>query len=139
MASLARVNALLPSELRIDPSSYIAAFQSKGFSDELLEHVILDRLEARLRTLDRVRTAGLARLRRKGSRPTWTRGTGAGNGPRAPPSSFTRRIVFAEGGGQARPRVGRDVGRQALQRGSDGGPRGVFRVRSAGGALPRLR
>lgn len=49
------LNTVLPAELRVDPA-YVVSFKSKGCSAELLEHVILDRLEARLSTLsNRVR------------------------------------------------------------------------------------
>ena len=116
MSSLDRVNALLPSELRIDPA-YVAAFAAKGFSDELLEHVILDRIESRLCTLDRVRTWG--------SSPT-------------PPDPRASLVVhpphrFAEGGWPADPGVEGLVGRQTLCLG-----RWRFvRLRAAVRAVPR--
>jgi hypothetical protein len=46
---LAHLNNLLPATHQIDPT-YVKAI--KGFSDQLQQHAILDRLEARLRTLD---------------------------------------------------------------------------------------
>jgi len=58
MASLEHVNSGLPDEYQIDPA-YVQAFAAKGFSATCLAHVVLDRLEARLRLLDRVR-AGVA-------------------------------------------------------------------------------
>ena len=51
---LAHLNNLLPASHQIDPA-YVNAVAAKGFSEALQQHVIFDRLEARLRTLDKVR------------------------------------------------------------------------------------
>jgi hypothetical protein len=51
---LAHLNNLLPASHQIDPA-YVNAIAAKGFSEALQRHVMLDRLEARLRTLDTVR------------------------------------------------------------------------------------
>lgn len=41
--------------------AYVQAFADKGFSKACLKHVILDRLEARLRTLDKKKDGTLIR------------------------------------------------------------------------------
>ena len=48
---IAHLNNLLPATHQIDPT-YVKLIASKGFSEQLQQHAILDRLEARLRTLD---------------------------------------------------------------------------------------
>ena len=48
---LNHLNNLLPATHQIDPT-YVKAIKAEGFSDQLQQHAILDRLEARLRTLD---------------------------------------------------------------------------------------
>ena len=53
LAMLAHLNNLLPASHQIDPA-YVHAIAAKGFSEALQQHVMLDRLEARLRTLDTV-------------------------------------------------------------------------------------
>lgn len=50
---LAHLNNLLPASHQIDPA-YVKAVATKGFSEALQQHVVFDRLEARLRTLDKV-------------------------------------------------------------------------------------
>ena len=54
LAMLAHLNNLLPASHQIDPA-YVNAIAAKGFSEALQQHVVLDRFEARLRTLDTVR------------------------------------------------------------------------------------
>jgi hypothetical protein len=44
---LNRLNDLLPNTHQIDPM-YVNAIKAHGFSDQLQQHAILDRLEARL-------------------------------------------------------------------------------------------
>ena len=53
LAMLAHLNNLLPASHQIDPA-YVHAIAAKGFSEALKRHVMLDRLEAHLRTLDTV-------------------------------------------------------------------------------------
>ena len=50
---LTHLNNLLPASHQIDPA-YVHAIAAKGFSEALQRHVMLDRLKARLRTLDTV-------------------------------------------------------------------------------------
>jgi hypothetical protein len=52
---LAHLNNLLPASHQIDPA-YVKAVAAKGFSEALQQHVVFDRLEARLRTLDNTAT-----------------------------------------------------------------------------------
>ena len=57
---LEHLNLLLGPEHAIS-KAYVQAFADKGFSEVCLKHVILDRLEARLRTLDKKRDGTLNR------------------------------------------------------------------------------
>ena len=50
---LAHLNNLLPASHQIDPA-YVNAIAARGFSEALQQHAVFDRLEARLRTLDKV-------------------------------------------------------------------------------------
>jgi hypothetical protein len=57
---LEHLNLLLGPEHAIS-KAYVQAFADKGFSEVCLKHVTLDRLEARLRTLDKKRDGTLIR------------------------------------------------------------------------------
>ena len=57
---LNHLNNLLPATHQIDPA-YVKAIKAKGFSDQLQQHAILDRLEARLRTLDKKKDGAIVR------------------------------------------------------------------------------
>ena len=57
---LAHLNNLLPATHQIDPA-YVKAIKAKGFSDQLQQHAIMDRLEARLRTLDKKKDGKIVR------------------------------------------------------------------------------
>jgi hypothetical protein len=57
---LAHINNMLGAEHAI-PTELVKAFSAKGISDVCQNHVILDRLEARLRTLDKKRDGVLVR------------------------------------------------------------------------------
>ena len=57
---LAHLNNLLPDTHQIDPA-YVKAIKAKGYSDQLQQHAILDRLEARLRTLDKKKDGKIVR------------------------------------------------------------------------------
>ena len=57
---LNHLNNLLPATHQIDPA-YVKAIKAKGFSDQLQQHAILDRLEARLRTLDKKKDGKIVR------------------------------------------------------------------------------
>ena len=57
---LAHMNNLLPDTHQIDPT-YVKAIAAKGFSDQLQQYAILNRFEARLRTLDKKKDGKIVR------------------------------------------------------------------------------
>jgi hypothetical protein len=57
---LTKVNTLLPADKRVD-EKYVERFKKRKCSEELLSHVVLDRVEARLRALDSVKAGRYVR------------------------------------------------------------------------------
>ena len=57
---LKKVNTLLPVDKRVD-EKHVDRFKKRKCSEELLGHVVLDRVEARLRSLDAVKAGRYVR------------------------------------------------------------------------------
>lgn len=51
-ALIERINSMLPVERKID-AGYFDRMRAIGMSDAIVQHAILDRLESKLRTLDK--------------------------------------------------------------------------------------